>query len=113
MVVYLITIGVIMSIKNAARMALAQGIKDYPMSASQLIPREEPKYLSLNELATSIRQDSDNQDPILREIELTAMLKLLQQLSDTGLTRIPAIVHGAVLAEKERVAILADKASKV
>jgi hypothetical protein len=82
------------------------------MNASQLIPREEPKYLCPTDLVRSIRQDSDSQDPILREIELAAMLKLLEQLTETGLVRIPAIVHGAVLVEKERVAVLADQAEK-
>jgi hypothetical protein len=74
---------------------------------------KEPVYLSINDLVKSIRQDSEDQDPVLRELELAAMLKLLDHLSQTGVMRIPAIVHGAVLAEKERVAILAERATKV
>lgn len=75
-------------------------------------PANEPAYLSINDLVKSIRADSDNQEPILRELELSAMLKLLNQLASTGLVRIPAIIHGAVMAERDRVAILADMAAK-
>lgn len=75
------------------------------------IETKKPEFLCLNDLVKGIREDSNKQEPLIRELELAAMLKLLDQLSATGIVRIPAIVHGAVMAERDRVAILADSAS--
>lgn len=81
--------------------------------ATKLIPVGEPDYLSINDLATSIRQDSDKQEPILREVELSAQIAILDKLGSTGLVHIPLVIYGALLVERDRVAVLADQASKV
>jgi hypothetical protein len=73
------------------------------MNASQMIPREEPKYLSVNDLVAAIAQDSQASDePALREAELNAQIRIIDLLSQTGLVRIPGIVYGALLVERDR-----------
>lgn len=78
------------------------------MNANENTARKDEHHISLNDLATQVRQDSDNQDPILRELELNAQLRICDLLANTGIVRIPAIAYGAILAERDRVSILAD-----
>jgi hypothetical protein len=80
------------------------------MNAETLTVEQEQQHISLSEVGRQIRKDSDSQEPILREIELNAMLRLCDLMSRTGMIRIPAIVAGAVMAERDRIAILADQA---
>jgi hypothetical protein len=80
------------------------------MNAETLTVEQEQQHISLSEVGRQIRKDSDSQEPILREIELNAMLRLCDLMSRTGMIRVPAIVAGAVMAERDRIAILADQA---
>jgi hypothetical protein len=80
------------------------------MNAETLTVEQEQQHISLPEVGRQIRKDSDSQEPILREIELNAMLRLCDLMSRTGMIRVPAIVAGAVMAERDRIAILADQA---
>lgn len=61
-------------------------------------------HLSINEVISLIGKDSQSQDPMLREYELTGALRICDLLSRTGLVRIPAIVYGALQSEQERIA---------
>jgi hypothetical protein len=78
------------------------------MKATDNTARKDEQHMSITGVASQVRQDSENQDPILRELELNAMLRLCDLLSRTGIIRIPAIIVGAVMAERDRVSILAD-----
>jgi hypothetical protein len=80
------------------------------MKAIDNTARKDEEHISIPDVASIVRKESEDQDPILREIELTAMLRMCDLLSQTGVVRIPAIIYGSVLAERDRVAILADQA---
>ena len=71
--------------------------------------QQESKHLSITDVARQVREDSNHQDPVLREIELNAMLRILDLMAQTGIVRIPAIIHGCILSELDRVSALADK----
>ena len=73
---------------------------------------QESKHISITDVARQVRADSEHQDPVLRELELNAMLRICDLMSQTGVIRIPAIVHGCILAERDRVAILVNQATK-
>lgn len=63
-------------------------------------------HLSINEVVTAISKDSQAQDPMLREYELTGAMRVCDLLSRTGLVRIPAIVYGALQSEHDRIAAI-------
>lgn len=73
--------------------------------------KQEPKHISLTDVVVQVRKDSDDQDPIIRELELNAMLRICGLMSQTGMIRIPAIIYGGVMAERDRIAILANQAN--
>jgi hypothetical protein len=78
------------------------------MKATDNTARKDEQHMSITGVASQVRAESENQDPVLREIELNAMLHMCDLLSRTGIVRIPAIIVGAVMAERDRVSILAD-----
>lgn len=72
----------------------------------------EQEHISITDVVKAIRKDSDSQDPVLREVELDAMLRLCELLSQTGVIRIPAIILGGIMAERDRVSMLIDLPQK-
>lgn len=79
------------------------------MKAIDNTAQKEESHISITDVARRVRADSENQDPLLRELELNAMLRLCDLMTQTGVIRIPAIIHGAILAERDRVSILANQ----
>jgi hypothetical protein len=66
-------------------------------------------HISITGVVDQVHADSEDRDPVLREVELNAMLELCTLLSRTGLIRIPAIIYGGILAERDQVSALVDE----
>lgn len=77
-------------------------------TAAALVEKDSD-HISITGVVEAIRADSEGQDPVLREVELAAMLRLANLLSNTGIIRIPGVIYGALLSEHERVGKLADE----
>ncbi len=65
-------------------------------------------HLSITDVVQQVRADSDQQDPALREYELTGAIRVCDLLSRTGVVTIPAIVYGGLKAEYDRIVALGN-----
>lgn len=77
----------------------------FERTAAALVEKDS-QHISVTGVVEAIRADSDTQDPVLREVELVAMLRLANLLSHTGIVHIPGLVQGGLLAELDRVSKL-------
>jgi hypothetical protein len=78
-----------------------------------VIAIEEKKHISITSVVETLRADSDTQEPVLREVELAAQIRLCELLSRTGMVRIPGIVYGALKAELDRVVAVGNETAGV
>lgn len=69
---------------------------------------KDSSHISINDVITTIGQDSEAADPMLREYELIGAMRVCDLLSNTGLVRIPAIVYGALQSEYDRIVALGN-----